>query len=231
MYVAVPVIAVLVGGVVAAFRPLGPRVTSYVQHFAAGVVFAAVAGELLPEVTTEDRPVSTVVGFAIGVGLMLAVRQITKAKEGGPQDAESSTGLVATVGVDIAVDGLLIGIAFAAGAKTGVLVMVALTLELLFLGLATAAAMGRIGASRVRVIGTTVGLSVVLAVAAVLGVVLLGGLSGAALEATLAFGAAALLYLVTEELLVEAHEVPETPTTTALFFLGFIALFVIEMVA
>lgn len=64
---------------------------------------------------------------------------------------------------------------------------------------------------------------------AVVGVLLLSGLSGAALSAALAFGAAALLYLVTEELLVEAHEVLETPLTTALFFAGFLALLIIEI--
>lgn len=57
------------------------------------------------------------------------------------------------------------------------------------------------------------------------------GLSGGALELVLSFGAAALLYLVTEELLVEAHEVPETPLTTAMFFLGFLVLLVIEIIA
>lgn len=46
----------------------------------------------------------------------------------------------------------------------------------------------------------------------------------------LSFGAAALLYLVTEELLVEAHEVPKTTLSTAMFFLGFLILLIIDMV-
>lgn len=48
-------------------------------------------------------------------------------------------------------------------------------------------------------------------------------------DALLAFGVAALLYLVTEELLVEAHEAPEKPLQTAMFFGGFILLFMIDM--
>jgi ZIP family zinc transporter len=43
-------------------------------------------------------------------------------------------------------------------------------------------------------------------------------------EAAFAFGLMALLYLVTEELLVEAHEKPETAWGTALFFIGFLGL-------
>ena len=41
----------------------------------------------------------------------------------------------------------------------------------------------------------------------------------------------ALLYLVTEELLVEAHAVPEQPWTTAMFFIGFLGMLVIEEIA
>lgn len=43
-----------------------------------------------------------------------------------------------------------------------------------------------------------------------------------------AFGLIALLYLVTEELLIEAHEVPDRPWVTALFFVGFLLLFLLE---
>ena len=45
------------------------------------------------------------------------------------------------------------------------------------------------------------------------------------LGAILSFGAAALLYLVTEELLVEARLPKETLTSTAMFFLGFLVIF------
>lgn len=45
----------------------------------------------------------------------------------------------------------------------------------------------------------------------------------------LAFGAAALLYLVTEELLVKASKVPNTPAPTTLFFVGFLAIFLLDL--
>jgi zinc transporter, ZIP family len=47
----------------------------------------------------------------------------------------------------------------------------------------------------------------------------------------LAFGSAALIYLVSEELLVEAHEhhVQENPLTAGLFFAGFLLLLIFEM--
>ena len=40
----------------------------------------------------------------------------------------------------------------------------------------------------------------------------------------------ALLYLVTEELLIEAHETPDRPWVTAMFFVGFLALLLLEEV-
>jgi ZIP family zinc transporter len=42
------------------------------------------------------------------------------------------------------------------------------------------------------------------------------------MAAILGFGVSALLYLVTEELLLEAHDTPDTPLITATFFLGFL---------
>ncbi|MEI2715006.1 MAG: hypothetical protein V9G04_17370 [Nocardioides sp.] len=43
----------------------------------------------------------------------------------------------------------------------------------------------------------------------------------------MAFGAAALLYLVVEELLVEAHEEQETVWLGASFFAGFLVIYVL----
>ena len=235
-FVLIPAAAVLLGGVVAAFRPPGARLRSVIQHFAAGVVFAAVAGELLPELMHEAAPLPTVLGFALGVGLMLGVKRMT---DGGPAEAvpaggtapeaESTRGLVTTVAVDVTIDGLLVGVGFAAGAEAGVLLTIALSLEVLFLALATAAALVRAGASRSRVLTTSAGLAGLLIAGAAAGGLAAGALTGGLLAAVLAFGVAALLYLVTEELLVEAHETEDTPLATATFFAGFLALLLLEM--
>lgn len=232
LYLLLPVAATLIGGAIAAFRAPSPRVQSYIQHFAAGVVFAAVAGEVLPQITHERDTIGTIIGFALGVGIMLGIRHLTeRAAKPGEAVTEQSNSLIITVGVDLLIDGLLVGVGFAAGAEAGVLLTFALTLEVLFLALSTAAALARAGASRGRVIAISAGLAVLVAIGAVIGVTLLSGMAGRALEIVLSFGAAALLYLVTEELLVEAHEVPETPVSTATFFLGFLVLLIIEMLA
>ena len=241
-FLAIPAVAAVLGGVVAAFRPPGRRLQSVIQHFAGGVVFAAVAGELLPELMYEAAAVPTVLGFAAGVGLMLGVKKLTG---GGPAeraegvaaegvaaegaDDDGTRGLVTTVAIDMVIDGLLVGVGFAAGAEAGLVVTIALSLEVLFLVLATAAALVGAGASRGRVLATTAGLTALLLAGAVDGTLAAGALSGGALAGLLAFGVAALLYLVTEELLVEAHETEDTPLATATFFAGFLALLLLEM--
>ena len=53
-------------------------------------------------------------------------------------------------------------------------------------------------------------------------------LSAPVVTGFLAFGLVALLYLVTEELLVEAHETPDRPWVAAMFFVGFLLLLLLE---
>lgn len=225
-------VAIIVGGIVAALRPPGRHVQSMIQHFAAGVVFAAVASEVLPEATAEHEPLALGAGFTIGVVAMLVLRKVTE--PGGAADAEEAEGptrLIATVGVDVIIDGLLIGVAFAAAAETGILITIALTIEVLFLGLAVAVAILGGGGSARRVIVINSILALLLGIGATIGVLFLGGLEGAAFIVVVSFAMAALLYLVTEELLVEAHELMETPVATAMFFVGFLLLLMIETLA
>ena len=249
LYVLFPVGAMIMGGAIASFRAPGPQLGSAIQHFAAGMVFAAVAIELLPDVVSKHAPLATILGFSLGVALMLCVRWLGNRAEGtgkkttkekrdvtAPVGANLSerqesgvTGLIAAVGVDITIDGFLIGISFIAGARQGILLTVALTLELLSLGLATVTALRRVGAPVRRSVVTNTVLALLILLGATVGVTLLAGFSGPALDGVLAFGVAALLYLVTEELLVEAHEVPETAAVTTIFFIGFLLLLVIDL--
>ena len=230
LFALAPSIAVIAGGAVAAYRPPGVAVRSAIQHFAAGVLFCALATELLPDVVHRRLPVVTIGGFTLGVAVMLGMKWLAeRGEQKGVEQARQPTSLLLALAVDITLDGLLIGVGFAAGAKQGMLLTIAITLEVLFLGISGAVALGGAGASRTRIIATTSGLAVLLLAGASAGGLFLTGASGAVLDAVLSFGLAALLYLVTEELLVEAHEAPETPLLTAMFFFGFIVLLVIEM--
>src|SRR5689334_6817657 len=81
-HAAFPAAAVVVGGIAASVRAPGPATRSAVQHFAAGVVFAALATELLPDVMHRRLPLVTIVGFALGVAAMLGLKALTERPEG-----------------------------------------------------------------------------------------------------------------------------------------------------
>jgi len=221
-YALFPVAAAIVGATFSTFRPPGPALRSAIQHFAAGVVFSVVAVELLPDIVrphTQAAAFDVVIGFALGVAAMLALRSLSGKLEGTPNVAgvRLPLALLVAIAVDLLVDGLLIGIGFSAGAKEGKLLALALTVELLSLGLAVAVTLGDAGAARTRIVGITAGLALMLLVGAAGGATLLHFLPASVLEIVFSFGLAALLFLVTEELLTEAHEVPETPLITSMF--------------
>lgn len=222
-----PVLAAAIGSLIASVRSPGPQAASVIQHFTAGIVFAAAALELLP----QDRLHATlpvVVGFALGLALMLAIRKFSHWLEGRFESAGFPTGLILVTAVDLLIDGLVLGIAFTAGEQTGLILTVALTLEVLFLALSVSAALGAARVRRSWSFLIPVGLAALMSAAAIGGHAVLAGLPATPYAALLGFGTVALLYLVTEELLVEAHEVSETSFATAAFFAGFVVFFVIE---
>jgi ZIP family zinc transporter len=220
LYTLIPAAAAVVGAAIAVRARPGPTTVSAVQHLAAGVVFAAAAGEILPDVMHRASPVATAVGGAAGIAAMLLVGRLEKTAKG-------PAGLMAVIGIDILIDGLVLGLAFAAGAKAGLLLTVALTLEILFLGLTVANELGETVKSRAAIIAMTAALVVLLPVGALVAAPV-ALLPPAVVTAFLAFGLVALLYLVTEELLVEAHETEDRPWVTAMFFIGFLLLLLLD---
>ena len=227
-YTMLAVVAAMVGGIIAVARPPGAQMESNVQHFAAGVVIAAVAAELLPGVH-ESAPVVVVAGFALGVATMLGIhrpsRLIERRDIGG--SFAGAAGLLITVSIDMLIDGVLIGVTFLTETSTGIIIAVAI--EVLFLGVAGVVALpSGVGTGRKLAVPAVFGL--LLTTGVVVGVLVLEGVSGAPIAVILAFGSAALLYLVTEELLVKAQKVPETPVSTSLFFVGFLSIFLLDMI-
>ncbi len=220
LYAMVPVAAAIIGAAVAVNARPGATLISAIQHFAAGVVFAAAAGEILPDVMHGGSAWATAIGGTVGVIVMLFVKQI----EGW---VKGPAGLLAAVGIDVLIDGLVLGIGFAAGIKVGLLLTIALTLEVLFLGLTVANELGETIHSRIKIVAVTAALTMLLPVGVLLATPV-ATFPPVVLTGFFSFGLIALLYLVTEELLVEAHETPDRPWVAAMFFAGFLILLVLE---
>lgn len=75
LIMAIPALVALGGGVLAAFWTPGHATRSLIQHFAAGVVLAALAVELLPEIEREHAPGLVLAGsFALGSLFMYGLK-------------------------------------------------------------------------------------------------------------------------------------------------------------
>jgi ZIP family zinc transporter len=228
LYTLIPLVAAGAAGLLAATHPPGEKVTSAVQHFAAGVVFAAAAIELLPRVLEQSAAVA-VGGFAAGVLVRFGMRALTDRVERRRPSSGAGLplGFIGAAAVDFAIDGVILGGGFVAGGHAGVLLTVALAVEYLFVGLSLSAALGPSASARLVVLGP-VALSLLTVAGTAAGVWALTGATATTLAAVLAFGVVAFMYLATEELLVKAHERGETATGSVGYFIGFLLYLVLS---
>src|SRR3546814_667790 len=107
----------------------------------------------------EASPSATLIGGAAGVVTMLGLKAF-EARFKGPM------ALLAAIGIDILVDGLVLGLAFVAGEKAGFLLTIALTLEVLFLGLTLTNELAETYRSRLRIIVIVSALALLLPIGA-----------------------------------------------------------------
>lgn len=228
----IPVITMITGGIIAIFKKPNGNIRSLILHFAAGVVFSVVAVELLPDIVKEHKPAQVIIGFALGLISMLLVKKFAEPSEDKSSQKENKIpmSLLLAIGVDIFIDGLLLGIGFSAGGTEGMLLAVALSIELLSLGIATGTELGENMMSRQKSLSIISMFAFVFFISSVLGASLLHNLSESAMEVVLSFGLSALLFLVTKELLTEAHEEEETVWHTSAFFGGFLLFLILGMI-
>ncbi|MHB8611316.1 MAG: hypothetical protein ACYDAL_02660 [Candidatus Dormibacteraceae bacterium] len=88
----IPAGVAIVGAVIAAFRTPSPRIRTYVEHFAAGVVVAVAAAELLPAAIKRRSAIAIAIGFGLGTLAMLLIAHFSEGAE-GEEDALPRPGL------------------------------------------------------------------------------------------------------------------------------------------
>ncbi|MEI7704194.1 MAG: zinc permease [Deltaproteobacteria bacterium] len=229
LLMAVPALVALAGGFLAKVWHPSRRARSHIQHFAAGVMLAALAVELLPDIEREHASRWVLLlSFSAGALLMFGLKLLTERLEhrtGDGASSEGAEGLLVATFIDVAVDGVIIGAGFAAGGETGAILAIGLSVELLFLGLSLTT--DRPGGWRIVALSGALGATVFLC--ALAGNWALAGANHHVMAGVLSASVAALLYLVTEELLVEAHREPETPVATLVLFAGFLAFWAVRL--
>ncbi len=227
LYSLFPVAAALIAAACAGFFQRSDRIRCLMQHLAAGVIVAAVAVELIP----RHSPVPTEVGFSLAVLILVILKRIESGEPSKDAVLTVPKSYVAATGIDLLLDGLVIAIGFAAGRKQGKLLTAALTLELASLGLALIGELQRRRFSRLRAFTITAAVSSLLLVGSVIGAITLSHFSPTLLTAALGFGVAALPFLATEELLLEAHKLEDTTATTVIFFVGFLSILILYIIS
>lgn len=242
-------VAGVVGAVTAALVMGGQTstLTSYVQHFAAGLIGAAATLDLIPEALQLGGGWPLIIGFVLGTAFMLTLRALLIDAGHGHSHGDShdhSNGqtttrasatktvnlrMVVSLAVVVLIDGAIIGVALSAGGAAALLIAIALSIELLFVSASTAGSTRGNGGSIGMAIGVGSFVALMMPIGAVLGALVFAGVSAPLLIAGLAFGAAALLFTAVAELLVEAYEIKESTGTIAMAGAGFLLFLVLMM--
>lgn len=221
IYLSIPIFTIILSSIIFKLVTLNAHSKSMIQHFSAGVVLAALAVELIPELYNTPFKIQLLIGYVIGTTLMLAIQKIFSNNHSPGRKSTSS--LLIAVAIDVFIDGLLVGISFAISIAKGLVISIALSLELLFLVLSVDATLQKSGKKFLSILLINVGFAILVFAGSALGLTFLNA-SKSTMVLITSFGASALLYLVAEELLKDAHEEKETTTSTAMFFLGFLII-------
>ena len=138
---------------------------------------------------------------------------------------------LAAAAVDTLIDGAIISAGFSSGQQLGGLLTIALALELFFLTLSVGTEFHKGKTKRLIGIAATTGIALLLVIGALIAFFLLRGAAQTTVAIVLAFGAAALLYLIAEELLVESIQAEESLFSTAMLFAGFLVLLALKLLS
>lgn len=218
------------GSVIALFWNPDVRIRSAIQHFAAGAVLAAVAANVVPEVERMGKLPGIVAGFVTGGMVMIGLKWlVVRFENQGRQKKKVPAGIAAAAAVDTLIDGALISAGFSANAQLGFLLAIALALELLFLTLSVGVEFREGKFKWWQSLAITGGIALLLSVGAFTAGFLLADASEATVAMVLSFGAAALIYLIAEELLVENVQAEESLFSTVTLFVGFLALLILKL--
>ena len=220
------------GGLIALIWTPRAKTRSAIQHFAAGAVLAAVATNVIPEAEHLGTITGILSGLAAGGLAMIGLKwYVVKMERQEKSRHKLPIGLASAAAVDTLLDGALIGAGFSADEQLGTILTFALAIELFFLTLSVGVEFRRGRVKNWSALAVTSGIAILLLIGAVGASFLLDGASEATIAIVLAFGAAALIYLIAEELLVETIEAEESLFSTATLFAGFLLLLALDLLS
>jgi ZIP family zinc transporter len=229
-YVLLATGAGILGSVIALFWSPKAKARSAIQHFAAGAVLAAVASNVVPEVERIGTLTGIIGGFVAGGLVMIAIKWLVVRFEREEKRSHNlPVGLAAAAAVDTFIDGVIISAGFSTGQQLGAILTIALALELLFLTLSVGVEFRKSKLKPWQSLAITSGIALLLLAGATAASFVLADATETTLAVVLSFGAAALIYRIAEELLVETIQAEESIFSTVMLFSGFLVLIVLKL--
>ena len=235
--IALPIVGNWLGGGLAEILPVSRRTLSLALHAAAGIVLAVVGLELMPEALTASPAWVPIIAFTLGALFFLALdngvhrlQDMTSGRDGatsdGDDDEEDSNPLTIYAGtsLDLFSDGVMIGTGAIVDPALGLLLALGQMPADLPEGFATIATLRSAEVPRAKRVLFTAGLALPILIGATLGYFALRDASELVTLSVLALTGGALLSVVIEEIVPEAHRGGDSKLATV-FLVGGFALF------
>ena len=228
-----PALGNFAGGLLADRVRVSPRMLSVALHLAAGIVFAVVGVELMPQALAGGRAWIMTLLFVAGGGfavlidwLMESVR--LRSRTGTSDDGAKSSpwAIYFGVAVDLFSDGVMIGTGSTIDPALGLLLSLGQVPADLPEGFATVATFKAQGVPRGRRLLIAASFAIPIVLGATLSYFALRGQPEVYQFGLLAFTAGILLTVAVEEMVSEAHRSGD-PRIAGLFLVGGFALFVL----
>ncbi len=203
----------LVIGAVLSFLGTWPsRRVGYVLSFGAGALISAVSFELAAEGAAVGSAGVTGIGLGVGAltyyfldGLIARHMSTGRGRQGRTEGSSSGTALALGAFLDGIPEQLVLGINIAAGAGVGVSLLVAIFVSNLPESLGSASDMREAGRSREAILRLWVLVAAICALSTVLGYLVADAVSGNAKAAIDGFAAGALLVMLIDSMIPDAH--------------------------
>lgn len=204
--------SLLIGALVGVYVRVSRRVISWVMALGAGVLISSVAFELMDEAYKTGGFDAASLGLLAGaVAFFLADRAVNRS--GGHRrknSGEKQGGSASAIAIGALMDGIpesaAIGVSLLGGGEISVALAAAVFLSNVPEGLSSASGMKRAGKSTRHILAIWATVTIVSAIAALLGYLFLDGASENFVAAIQAFAAGAILTMLASTMMPEAYE-------------------------
>ena len=205
-------VSLLLGALVGVYVGASRRLIATVMALGAGVLISSVAFELMQEAYDMGGFDSSSLGLLLGaVAFFLADREVNRRggkrrKNPGNKQGDSGTAIAIGALLDGIPESAAIGISLLGGGSISAALVAAVFLSNIPEGLSSAAGMKSSGCSTAHILGLWTGVTLVSALAALLGYFFLDGASQDLIALIQSFAAGAILTMLASTMMPEAYD-------------------------